>query len=432
MRGLESEVIIVGGGVSGLACAITLKEAGIQPLVLESSSRLGGRVITDTVQGYRIDRGFQILLTAYPEVQHFLDVDSLELSTFRKGAHIWDGAKWQSFFDPRSAPLSALSSIIRQRIFTVKDYFVLLKLWRSLRGHKDLSSLIGAENKRTTQALSDLGFSERAITLFFEPFLGGVFLDPKLLTSEKMFRFVMCMFIQGQAALPRGGMKNISEQLAMRLGLEHIRCESEVIACDMDQGTATIANAFSLQSKAVVLATDAAQAHRLVPDKIASIPFNHTRCFVFGVRKVYVQGVLDNTLRLVADPDSPIQVIAVPSMVNLGYAPAEHEQIVVTLRDGIDSDVTYAIVMDALEEIFGKSVQHWNLIKEYKIPHALPRQLPADLRDIPHYKRIGEKGWACGDYLETRSLNGALASGRLLAERLIQELRPPEEPKSEQ
>ncbi|MEM7671727.1 MAG: FAD-dependent oxidoreductase [Verrucomicrobiota bacterium] len=422
MKPMEPEVIIVGGGVSGLACAITLKEAGIPPLVLEASSRIGGRIVTDTQQGYRVDRGFQILLTAYPEVKRFLDLDSLELRYFRKGAHIWNGKFWQSFFDPRSAPFSAIPSFLKQSVFTLKDCFLLLKLWRSLRGHRDLTSLMGAENRRTAQALAEMGFSESAITVFFEPFLGGVFLDPKLLTSEKMFRFVMSMFIQGRAALPRGGMKHISEQLAIKLGLEHIRCESEVIACDPEQATATIAKSYSIRSKAIVLAVDAFSAHRLVPNKIPAVSFNHTRSLVFGVRSVYVQGLLDNTLKLVADPESPIQVIAVPSKVNLGYAPAEHEQIVVTLKDGINSEATHASILDALESVFGKSVQHWHLIKDYKIPRALPRQLPADLKEIPHYRKIGARGWACGDYLETRSLNGALASGRLLAERIIKEL----------
>ncbi|MGB0370550.1 MAG: FAD-dependent oxidoreductase [Opitutales bacterium] len=417
------DVVIVGGGVSGLACAITLKKAGINPLILEASSRTGGRIASDTISGYRIDRGFQILLSAYPEVQRFLNMDALELGRFRKGARIWTGTQWRNFFDPRSAPLSALPSIFDRSIFSVRDRLLLLKLWRDLSKKKSMESIIGSENRRTSQALSDMGFSERSIKFFFEPFLGGVFLEPKLHTSEKMFRFVMSMFINGHACLPRGGMKNIPEQLTMELGLEHIRCETEVVACEVDKGAASTSHGVTYLPKALVLAVNAQQAHQLLPERVPSIPFNHTRCLVFGARKVYTQDFLDKTLRLVADPESPIQVIASPSCVAPGYAPSEHEQIVVTLKEGKDSNASHATVMEALESIFDKSVQHWHLITEYSIPQALPRQLPADMREISHYKKLGERTWACGDYLDTRSLNGALASGRLLAERLIEELK---------
>lgn len=419
MRSLEADVIIIGAGMSGLACGITLKDAGITPLVLEASARTGGRVATDTVNGFHVDRGFQILLTAYPEVKRILDLDPLELGKFRKGAHIWDGDAWQKFFDPRACPFSAIPALIQQNVFTPKDCFLLMRLWQSFRGHSSLESLMGSGNRRTTTALEEMGFSQRAREVFFEPFLGGVFLDSKLLTSEKMFRFVMNMFIQGQATLPRGGMKHIPEQLTVKLGIENLRCETEVVRCDPDSCEVETADGLVYKSRNIVIATDAHAAHSLLPSAIPSIPFNNTRSFAFGIRKIYTEGFFDQTLRLIAERDNPVQVIAAVSNVAGGYAPPEHDQVVVTLKEGIDADITVDETLEALEPLYGKSIEHWHLLADYKIPYALPRQLPADLRDFPKYQKIGDKAWACGDYLETRSLNGALASGRSVAEQII-------------
>ena len=421
MKSLEADVIIIGAGMSGLACGITLKNAGISPLVIEASPRTGGRVATDTVYGFRIDRGFQILLTAYPEVQRFVDMEALELGKFQKGAHIWDGDDWQKFYDPRACPFSALPAFLKQNVFTPKDCFLLMRLWKSFWGKNSLEALMGSGNRRTHVALEEMGFSQRAREVFFEPFLGGVFLDWKLLTSEKMFRFVMNMFIQGQATLPSGGMKHIPEQLTVKLGIENIRCESQVVRCDPTKGEVETADGLIYKGRTIIIATDGHAAHLLLPDHIPSIPFNHTRSFAFGIRKSYTEGYFDRTLRLVADPESPVQVIAAVSNVAAGYAPPEHDQVVVTLKDGIDADITADETLEALEPLYGKSVGHWHLLADYAIPHALPRQLPADLRDFPKYQKIGDKAWICGDYLETRSLNGALASGRLVAEQIIAE-----------
>ena len=59
-----TDVAIVGAGLAGLACAQDLTRAGVECTVLEASDGVGGRVRTDAIDGYLLDRGFQILLTA--------------------------------------------------------------------------------------------------------------------------------------------------------------------------------------------------------------------------------------------------------------------------------------------------------------------------------------------------------------------------------
>ena len=100
-----SEVLIVGAGLAGLACAQDLTRAGVACTVLEASDGVGGRVRTDVVDGFLLDRGFQILLTAYPEVQGRLDVAALEVGLFEPGAAIRRRGRFHRVSDPLRRPL---------------------------------------------------------------------------------------------------------------------------------------------------------------------------------------------------------------------------------------------------------------------------------------------------------------------------------------
>ena len=97
----HSDVVIVGGGAAGLAAARQLTAAGTQVLLLESGPRLGGRIVTDTVDGFRLDRGFQVVNTAYPALPDFLDLTELDLRLFDHGVRIADDRGRHLLADPR-------------------------------------------------------------------------------------------------------------------------------------------------------------------------------------------------------------------------------------------------------------------------------------------------------------------------------------------
>ena len=99
-----SDVVIIGAGLAGLSCALSLEAAGVSVTLLEASDRPGGRVSTDLVEGFRLDRGFQVLLTAYPEAKRLLDYDALQLKNFEPGALVWHSGKFHRFADPVRNP----------------------------------------------------------------------------------------------------------------------------------------------------------------------------------------------------------------------------------------------------------------------------------------------------------------------------------------
>ncbi|MFZ5833144.1 MAG: FAD-dependent oxidoreductase [Planctomycetota bacterium] len=94
------EVIVFGAGLAGLCCARRLMESGRDCLLLEASDGVGGRVRTDLVEGFRLDRGFQVLLTAYPAAQAILDYDRLDLRPFYAGAIVLHAGRFHRVADP--------------------------------------------------------------------------------------------------------------------------------------------------------------------------------------------------------------------------------------------------------------------------------------------------------------------------------------------
>jgi protoporphyrinogen oxidase len=198
---------IVGAGISGLIAAKVLEENGFSPVIIESSNRAGGRVKTDIIDGYQLDRGFQVLLTDYPAAKKFLDFDALALQKFVPGAAIFYNGK-KSIMGDAFRDSSLLFSTIFSNAGSIVDKLKVLKLNNQLK-KKKLHAIFLDEEKTTYQYLIDFGFSDKIISRFFKPFFGGIFLESELTTSSRMFEFVYKMFGEGLAVLPKEGIEDI-------------------------------------------------------------------------------------------------------------------------------------------------------------------------------------------------------------------------------
>lgn len=145
-------------------------------LVLEASDGVGGRVRSDVVDGFVLDRGFQVLLTAYPEARRQLDLDALELRCFEPGALVRTGGGFHRVADPFRDPLAAFATL-RAPIGGLADKLRMLRLRRTLTG-SEVPDLMRAEDVSTRESLESFGFSTGMIEAFFEPLAGGFLLDP--------------------------------------------------------------------------------------------------------------------------------------------------------------------------------------------------------------------------------------------------------------
>ena len=211
----DLDVVIVGAGLAGLSCAKHLQRAGKKVAIYESSDGVGGRVRTDELDGFLLDRGFQVLLTAYPEIQTEIDLAALDMKYFSPGALVRVGNKNHVVGDPLREP-STLFSTTFAPIGNVFDKARIAALrWKLGRG--PARRLLQGEDMSTADALREQGFSQRMVSTFFTPLVGGIQLDPDLSTSRRMFDIIFRTLSNGNTGVPARGMGELSNYLAAQL-----------------------------------------------------------------------------------------------------------------------------------------------------------------------------------------------------------------------
>lgn len=406
-----SPVLIVGGGMAGISCARYLHEASIPFLLCESQERLGGRIQSDTKEGFILDRGFQVLLTSYPEIRKLLDYRNFPVRPFFPGAVIWTGEGFHRIADPFRRPMAALSGLFAP-VGSLRDKYLVLQLrFEAMRG--SLSRIWELPEVSSLQYLSEFGFSDRFIRSFFKPFLGGVFLDRALATSSRMMLFVIRMFGAGMAVLPARGMGALPQQIAAPLPKQCIRVDARVNQVRQDH--IVLESGEALKGSAVVIAADGVTAEIWGAPRRA---WRGTTCVYFAASQPPWRSP---DLLLNGSGTGQITSVVVLSNIAPEYAPIGKSLISVSIPECTsDPDtVLEARVRGELGAWFGAPVDTWQFLRAYRIPEALPEQL-----SVPLGGGVLDTHGAmvCGDYCAQGSINGALASGRVAAERIIERL----------
>jgi len=404
------DAIVVGAGLAGLSCARRLVEKGLRPLVLESSDGVGGRVRTDVVDGFRLDRGFQVLLEAYPEARRVLDYRALDLRPFFAGALVRADGRFHRVADPWRHPVDAALSAFAP-VGTLADKMRVASL-RSAVCAGSLDDLFARPETTTLAALRAHGFSESMIDRFFRPFLGGVLLDRDLGTSSRMLEFVFRMFSLGRTALPALGMGAIPAQLAAGLPDGAVRLSAPVAA--VEAGAAVLASGERCAARAVVVACDGPSAARL----LSELPAPGSRgvtCLYFAAARPPLE---EPILVLDGEGEGPVNNLCVPSALSRAYAPPGQALVSATVL-GIPSadDATLeAAVRRQLAGWFGDEAGAWRHLRTYRIPHAQPSQEVGVLEPAARPVGVRDGIYVCGDHRDTASIQGAMLSGRRAAD----------------
>jgi phytoene dehydrogenase-like protein len=417
----KTDVVIIGAGLAGLAAARTLARAGVPSLVLEADDDVGGRARTDLVEGYRIDRGFQVYQTAYPEGRKVFDPRTLDLKPFEPGAMIrYDGA-WHTLMDPWRRP-SALISGALARVGTIADKLNVGSM-RSQLQHETPEEIYARPETTILRSLRARGFSEAMIDRFWRPFFGGITLDASLGASSRMMEFVFRQFSLGDAAVPTLGMGELARQIAGTLPGGSVRLRTRATGVrpgvvETEQGP--------IQARCVVLACppDAARALTGSP-----APGKPTRGWRGVTNLAYaIEGpapVKGAMLMLDGEGRGPVINLAFMSEVSPAYAPpgkALASATVLGVSDETEADLG-ARVLAQMGSWFGQErVATWRLLRVSRLPRALPDQSPPWLT-TPHWPaRLGPGLFRAGDWFDTASIDGALVSGRRAGEAALQEL----------
>jgi protoporphyrinogen oxidase len=402
----QHPVLIVGGGMAGLACAMTLQQAGVPFLLFEQDEKVGGRVQTDEFDGYRLDRGFQVLLTAYPEAKRFLDYEKLELRKCYPGSRVWYKDKFHQVSDPFRHPLDGVCSVFNP----IGSFWDKVKVGMLRLGL--LSTRAMEDTLSTTEALAELGYSEAMIDRFWKPFMRGVFLENELSTSVRKFEETFSLFAKGDTVLPRLGICEIPKQMAKRLPEDSIFLKQEVKK--VGECSLVTSDGKEWQGRAVVLATEEPVANRLLRLKQPNREWNSVDCLYFSLPEKELP-CTSPILHLDGSGTGPINNLTFISTLSdcapTGRALAS-ASVIGKKEMGIDQVVELA--NQQLSSWFGERAKKWDFLRSYRIRHAVP-----NCDCVPDLETKKNGVYRCGDYLGLPSIDSAMRSGRLVAESII-------------
>ncbi|GAA2301577.1 FAD-dependent oxidoreductase [Streptomyces caniferus] len=403
------DVVVVGAGPAGLACARDLLTAGLRVRLLEATDSVGGRMRTDRVAGCTVDRGFQVFNTAYPQVRRRVPLKRLRLRRFTPGFLVYDGDRRFRFADPTRAPRQALEGLAGG-LAGPRDLAALA----TLTGRDALAPaalLRRGRDTTTRRTLARAGFTDGFVERFFRPFLSGVFLEDELETSSRFFHLVWRSMARGTLCLPAEGIAAVPELLAAELRPGTLALESPVT--DLTDEGVLVDGDRPVAARAVVVAAEPTAAARLLP-RLTVPPYRTVT--------TYYHLAARSPLReptLVTDVRGRLVNTCVLSEVQPGHAPHGYALVATSVLGG-DADGREKAVRAALAECYEADTGTWDLIATYTVRDALPAMPPG--LPLSRRTRVSAGRYVCGDHRATGSVQGALASGARAAREVAVDL----------
>lgn len=413
----EHMIVVVGAGLAGLICAKVLHERRVPFMVLEESNGPGGRVRTDlSPSGFRLDRGFHVLFTAYPTARRHLSLARLDLRRFDPGVIIADNGRLRTLSDP-TRDLAALPASVFSRAVSFGDKRRVLGLRRELL-RTPIERIFDGEDTSALEFLQARGFSQRFIDNFARPFYGGIFLDRSLSTSAAMLRFTFKMMAQGETVVPADGIGAISDQLVRLLPLHEVRYGVRVVEVITDglraRGVRTD-EGIVVEADAVVVAADPAAAARLTGAPLPQAPVAATCIYYSSPRPLY------GGKKIVLNAASDALVNNLVQITNIAptYAPDGQHLLSATvpgLPPGRDDDLAARALEDIGRMFRRRDLSMLRPLAVVRIPFAQFAQPPGFYYTLP-VNETGIHGLIiAGDGTLSSSIQGAMLSGQRAAE----------------
>lgn len=414
--------------MAGLACAALLIQQNQPVQLFEASDRLGGRVRTDIVDGYRVDRGFQVLPEAYPALSHVVTLAEVGPRRFDAGAIIWDGTRRHLLESPLQAP-RRLPGVVRSQALPLPDKLRLARLAASCRMANWTTAAAASVTREGSQSARQLfeerGFSAAFMTRFAKPFWGGISLDPTLSLSAGPVLFTLKMFAEGAAVLPEAGMQALPEAMAERHPDALVRLNAPVDRIVIEDGRATGVEVHgeTVAASAVVVAAGGPAANALTG--IDAIPTDGLGCTT-----VYLAGSTDpgigKTLLLNGSGFGGVNHIAPLSNVSPSYAPQGKHLIAAVLLDTPDlrqrnPDSLNQLARAESARMLGQPIEDWEVIATVHVPFAQFRQAPGFVAHLPRNRTETIGLYLAGEYTVDSSINGAIQSGTNAASAILRD-----------
>ncbi|MEU9424360.1 NAD(P)/FAD-dependent oxidoreductase [Streptomyces sp. NPDC048342] len=417
----QADVVIVGAGIAGLSAAHRLNSAGVTAAVLEAAPYVGGRMSTEKVDGFRLDRIGQLLSTSYPELRLAPGLDALVLRRYAPGVLLHrDGRRHRA-----GAPAGGGSA--RGALYAVRALASAPRGGSAVAPARSTAPLGGAVDQArlgaalgrlavtpverilarpelpAARALAERGVPARTVDGFLRPLLAALLCDPELTTSSRCADLALRSFASGRLCVPEGGAEVLPDLLARALppGTVH----TGVRVTSVSTTSVTTAEHGVIRCRAVLLATDARAAAELLPG--LRVPDFHRVTVVHHTTDEPATLTTGTSLLLDADRGGPVSHTSVVSNIDPSRAPQGRALISSTLLGKPPSDVDTAVRMH-LARLYGTSTRRWETLAVHHTPEAVPAMRPP--HDLRRPVRLLAGLYVCGDHRDTSTVQGALHS----------------------
>jgi protoporphyrinogen oxidase len=380
--------LVIGAGLAGLSAALTLQEAGVEVTLLDSSDRTGGRVASDLIDGFILDRGFQLINMNYPEIKRWGIGSELDFQVAPRSVRVSYGSKYVNLGDPRASPLSIFSTISGS--LPSKVAFLRYLLTKPEPSESVEDHLLRSGTKDLYKKV-------------LKPFLQGVFLADPSRVSAVVGREVIGTFIAGKSGIPAKGVGSLAVALTKRVKNLQLNTRVEQI-----QGSVVVTSKGKIEADRIILATDLTTAGQLLGSSQVTPLLSATTWYhaTETAPSATAQLVIDSQAR------GPVVNSIVISNLSKEYAPpGQHLISSTTIAHASESEVRRHLAL-----MWGSSTEKWRFLAKYEIHSALPLFAPG--AESVKGSRVNDDIYCAGDYLTAPSQNGALLSGRLAAQEL--------------
>lgn len=416
---MSRPIVIVGAGLAGLVCARRLHRAGKSVLVIDGDTRPGGRLKTDTINGFRMDRGFQVYFSAYPNAGLELDLSRLNLKKMEPGARFWNGKKFREFH--RENVIEMGFACMTGRSLVPPGDLLRLNEWDQTIRKTLTADLWKGEDMTAEELLRSERFSDAFINHFARPFFGGIFLDRGLNVSAQMFKFVWKMLGVGDTCVPALGMEEIPKQIAEHIPAECFRFRTRVDQLVKEGSRVTgvqLSKGEVVEAEQVIVATDASEAQRLTSIKTPA-GFKSSTTVYFDAPSAPSEEAI-----LLVDQEGFGRVNHLMDMTQVSreLSPGGHRLIAATIL-GIatenDAHLAKNVRYEIQQWLPKAGVEKWRPLNVVRVNQAQMEMNPGFRDTLPSIVTSTEGLFLAGEYTTYGSIDGACLSGRLCAEAIL-------------